>query len=41
MLDNFSEVTGKAQRSHVGFIIVKNKEKIVYFLKDFPATRLK
>jgi len=35
MLDNFSEVTEKAQRSHVDLIIGKHKEKTVYFLKDY------
>lgn len=37
MLDNFSEVTEKAQRSHVDLIIGKHKEKTVYFLKDFSG----
>ena len=37
MLDNFSEVTEKAQRSHVDLIIGKYKDKIVYFLKDFSG----
>ncbi len=37
MLDNFSEVTEKAQRSHVDLIIGKHKDKIVYFLKDFSG----
>ncbi|MFN3532804.1 MAG: VOC family protein [Candidatus Brocadia sp.] len=37
MLDNFAEVTEKAQRSHVDLIIGKYKEKTVYFLKDFSG----
>ena len=37
MLDNFSVVTEKAQRSHVDLIIGKHKEKSVYFLKDFSG----
>ncbi|HHT9147160.1 MAG: VOC family protein [Candidatus Brocadiaceae bacterium] len=37
MLDNFSEVTEKAQRSHVDLIIGKHKDKTVYFLKDFSG----
>ncbi|MCR4322044.1 MAG: VOC family protein [Candidatus Brocadiaceae bacterium] len=37
MLDNFSEVTEKAQRSHVDLIIGKYKDKTVYFLKDFSG----
>ncbi len=37
MLDNFSEVTEKAQRSCVDLIIGKHKEKTVYFLKDFSG----
>ena len=37
MLDNFSEVTEKAQRSHVDLIIGKHKEKTVYFFKDFSG----
>jgi len=37
MLDNFSEVTEKAQRSHVDLIIGKHKDKTVYFLKDYSG----
>ena len=37
MLDNFTEITEKAQRSHVELIIGKYKEKTVYFLKDFSG----
>ncbi|HHT9115938.1 MAG: VOC family protein [Planctomycetes bacterium] len=37
MLDNISEVTEKAQRSHVDLIIGKHKDKTVYFLKDFSG----
>ena len=37
LLDNFSEVTEKAQRSHVDLIIGKHKEKTVYFFKDFSG----
>ena len=37
MLDNFTEVTEKAQRSHVDLIIGKHKDKTVYFLKDFSG----
>lgn len=37
MLDNFSEFTEKAQRSHVDLIIGKHKDKTVYFLKDFSG----
>lgn len=37
MLDNFSEVTEKAQRSRVDLIIGKHKDKTVYFLKDFSG----
>ena len=37
MLDNFSEVTEKAQRSHLDIIIGKHKDKTVYFLKDFSG----
>ena len=37
MLDNFSDVTEKAHRSHVDIIIGKHKDKTVYFLKDFSG----
>ncbi|MEP9412043.1 MAG: VOC family protein [Candidatus Brocadia sp.] len=37
ILDNFTEVTEKAQRSNVEIIIGKHKEKTVYFLKDFSG----
>ncbi|MDG6006585.1 hypothetical protein BIY37_03775 [Candidatus Brocadia sapporoensis] len=37
MLDNFAEITEKAQRSHVEIILGKHKEKTVYFLKDFSG----
>ncbi|MBI2471373.1 MAG: VOC family protein [Planctomycetes bacterium] len=37
MLDNFSEVTEKARRSHVDLVIGKHKDKTVYFLKDFSG----
>lgn len=37
MLDNFSEIIEKAQRSHVNLIIGKYKEKTVYFLKDYSG----
>ena len=37
MVDNFSEVTEKARRSHVDLIVGKHKEKSVYFLKDFSG----
>ncbi len=37
MLNNFSEITEKAQRSNVDIIIGKHKEKTVYFLKDFSG----
>ncbi len=37
MLDNFTEITEKAQRSHVEIIVGKHKEKTVYFLKDFSG----
>jgi catechol 2,3-dioxygenase-like lactoylglutathione lyase family enzyme len=37
MLDNFSEVTEKAQRFHVDIIIGKHKDKTVYFLRDFSG----
>ncbi|MDN3513396.1 MAG: VOC family protein [Candidatus Brocadia sp.] len=37
MLDNFAEITEKAQRSHIELIIGKHKEKTVYFLKDFSG----
>ena len=37
MLDNFSEVTEKAQRSCVDLIIGKHKDKTVYFLRDFSG----
>ena len=37
MLDNLSEITEKAKRSHVDLIIGKHKEKTVYFLKDYSG----
>jgi len=37
MLDNFAEITEKAQRSHVELVLWKHKEKTVYFLKDFSG----
>ncbi len=37
MLDNFAEVTEKAQRSHVELIIGKHKDKAVHFLRDFSG----
>lgn len=37
MLDNFAEITEKAQRSHVELVLGKHKEKTVYFLKDFSG----
>jgi catechol 2,3-dioxygenase-like lactoylglutathione lyase family enzyme len=37
MVDNFSEVTEKARRSHVDIIMGKHKDKTVYFLKDFSG----
>lgn len=37
MLDNFTEITEKAQRFHAELIIGKHKEKTVYFLKDFSG----
>lgn len=37
ILDNFAEITEKAQRSHVELVLGKHKEKTVYFLKDFSG----
>lgn len=37
ILDNFPEITEKAQRSHVELVLGKHKEKTVYFLKDFSG----
>ena len=37
MLDNFAEVTEKAQRSNVDIITGRHKDKTVYFLKDFSG----
>ncbi|MBE7446386.1 MAG: VOC family protein [Planctomycetia bacterium] len=37
MLDNFAEVTEKVQRSHVGLVVGKHKDKTVYFLKDYSG----
>ncbi len=37
VVDNLTELTEKAQRSHVDLIVGKYKEKTVYFLKDFSG----